>query len=50
MDYRVGLEQVKTDDRMALAKMVYTRVCFKNECGDTETSRGTVNPVLILRS
>jgi hypothetical protein len=48
--YRDGLEQIKSGDRIGFAKMMYTRVFFQDECGDTETSKGTVNAALDLPS
>ncbi|CAI6340716.1 unnamed protein product [Periconia digitata] len=46
--YKDGVEQMKSGDRMGFAKMMYTRVFFKDGAGDIETSRGTVNAALSL--
>ena len=38
----------KAGDRIGFAKMMYTRVFFKDGAGDTENSMGTVNAALCL--
>lgn len=45
--YTTGLQQMKEGNRIGFAKMLYTRIFYKDGYGDIE-SKGTLNKVLEL--
>ena len=46
--YSQGIEQIQKGERTGYAKMMYTRVFFKDGVGNTEKSRGVANEVFNL--
>lgn len=48
--YSTGMKEIKEGKRIGFAKMLYTRIFYPDGCGNTESSRGTLNNILNLPS
>ncbi len=46
--YSSGIEEIKEGKRIGFAKMMYTRVFYRDGCGDFEHNKGTLNSLLDL--
>lgn len=46
--YTQGIEPMKQGDHQGFAKMMYSRIFYKDGNGDFETRRGTVNELIGL--